>query len=75
MENLLSRANEAFVAYLDKNEGKEINIAELIGDYVCTVTTVLVCGSNLLEWWKEKTLFVNNSVEPTRKIAVKSFGF
>ena len=49
MENLLSRANEAFVAYLDKNEGKEINIAELIGDYVCTGTTVLVCGSNLLE--------------------------
>ena len=43
MENLLSRANEAFVAYLDKNEGKEINIAELLGDYVCTVTTVLVC--------------------------------
>ena len=43
MENLLSRANEAFIAYLDKNEGKEINIAELLGDYVCTVTTVLVC--------------------------------
>ena len=49
MENLLSRANEAFITYLDKNEGKEINIAELLGDYVCTVTTVLVCGSNLLE--------------------------
>ena len=54
MENLLSRANEAFVAYLDKNEGKEINIAELIGDYVCTVTTVLVSGSKLLEEGKEK---------------------
>ena len=45
MENLLGRANEAFLSHLDKNEGKTINIAELLGDYVCTVTTVLVSVS------------------------------